>query len=55
LRRIRFSGVRRIGTMNPRHLWRPGEVLEVNDEVAAELLKIPGFEPVKRKKRKKRS
>jgi len=37
MRRVRFTGIRRVGTLRPRRMWSPGEVLEVEDEVAEEL------------------
>lgn len=53
MRRIKFTGIRRIGTLNPRHLWIPGEIMEVNDEAAEMLLRIPGFKAVRRKRKRK--
>lgn len=46
-----------MGTMRPRRMWTPGEILEVEDEVAKELTGSPEFTMVKprRKKAKKKS
>ena len=53
MKRIRFKGARRKGTLNPRRLWAPGEVLKLDDDIADELVKDPEFQLVKPKKRKK--
>ena len=53
--KIRFKGLRPIGTLHPRRLWRPGEIVEVDDDIGKELLKIPGFEKVKLKRVRRRS
>jgi len=56
MKRIMFSGVNPKGTLRPRRMWSPGDVLEVADDVAEELLGEPGFmllKPEKPKKSKK--
>ena len=52
-KRIRFKGARRKGTLTPRRLWAPGEVLKLDDDVADELVKDPEFQLVRSRKRKK--
>jgi len=52
MKRIRFKGARRKGTLTPRRLWAPGEVLNVNDGVADELVKDPEFQLVEPSKKK---
>ena len=47
MKRIRFNGARRKGTLTPRRLWAPGEVLKVEDDVADELTRDPEFQLVK--------
>jgi len=48
MRKVRFTGIRRVGTLRPRRMWSPGEVLEVEDDVAEELNRLPGFEMLRR-------
>jgi len=55
MKRIRFKGARRKGTLTPRRLWAPGEVLKLDDDVADELAKDPEFQLVKPRKRKANS
>jgi hypothetical protein len=43
LKKIKFNGTRRKGTLYPRRIWRPGEVYVVEDEVATELEEDPDF------------
>ena len=50
--KIRYHGVRRKGTTNPRKIWVPSETLEVPDDVAEELLRDPEFKTVKQKRRR---
>lgn len=47
MKRIRFKGARRKGTITPRRLWAPGEVVEVNDDEAETLLRDPDFHAVR--------
>ena len=54
MRRVRFTGIRRVGTLRPRRMWSPGEVLEVEDDVAEELNRLPGFEMLRRPPQKKK-
>jgi len=55
MRKVKFNGVRRVGTLRPRRMWIPGEVLDVEDGVAEELVGQPGFTLVEEKKRRKRA
>ena len=52
-KKIRFKGARRKGTLTPRRLWAPGEVVTVDDGVAEELTRDPEFELLKPKRRKR--
>lgn len=47
MKKIKFNGVGRVGTLRPRRVWSPGEVLKVEDEVARELAGQSGFSIVK--------
>ena len=47
MKKIKFNGVARVGTLRPRRVWRPGEVLEVEDDVAVELAEQPDFSLVR--------
>jgi len=57
MRKVMFNGVSPKGTLRPRRLWSPGDVLNVADDVAVELLGEPGFmllkEPERARPRKK--
>jgi len=53
-KRIRFKGARRKGTLTPRRLWVPGEVVSLEDSVADELVKDPEFQLVRSRKRSPR-
>jgi len=53
LKRVRFTGPRRKGTLDPRRVWYPGEVIEVDDRVADELAMEPDFIIVKARSRRK--
>ena len=46
MRRVRYNGLRPMGTLRPRRMWSPGEVLEVDDDVAEELARENDFELV---------
>jgi hypothetical protein len=50
MKKVKYTGVRRQGTLRPRRMWSPGEVLEVENEVAKDLVKAPGFEVVKKRR-----
>ena len=50
--RVKYTGVTRKGTLRPRRMWPPGEVLEVDNEIASELIKSPDFRWVRTRKRK---
>jgi len=54
MRKVRFTGIRRVGTLRPRRMWSPGEVLEVEDDVAEELSRQPGFKMLRRPPQKKK-
>jgi hypothetical protein len=54
-KRIRFKGARRKGTLTPRRLWAPGEVITVDDIVADELVKDPEFQLMRSRSRKKKA
>lgn len=47
MKKVKYTGVRPQGTLKPRRMWSPGEVLEVENEVARVLVEAPGFELVK--------
>ena len=53
MRRVMFTGIRRVGTLRPRRMWSPGEVLEVEDDVAEELGSQPDFKVLKKPSKKK--
>ena len=53
MKRIRFKGARRKGTLTPRRLWAPGEIVTVDDGIADELTRDPEFELVKSRKSKR--
>jgi hypothetical protein len=53
MKRIRFKGARWKGTLTPRRLWAPGEVVTVDDSIAEELVKDPEFQLVRSRKRRK--
>ena len=48
MRKVRFTGISPVGTLRPRRMWSPGEVLEVEDDVAEELNRQPGFKMLRR-------
>ena len=51
--KVRFNGIRRLGTLRPRRMWSPGEELEVEDDVAEELADQPGFTILRRPPKKR--
>ena len=51
MRRVKYTGVTRKGTLRPRRMWTPGEVLEVDNEIASELIKSPDFRSVRTRRR----
>ena len=53
MKRIMFNGVNPKGTLRPRRMWAPGDILEVADDVAEELLREPGFMLLKPEKPRK--
>ena len=55
MKKVRFTGIRRVGTLRPRRMWSPGEVLEVEDDVAEELNRLPGFEMLRRPPTKRKA
>jgi hypothetical protein len=44
--KVKYAGLRAQGTLRPRRMWRPGEILDVDDKIAEELIKGPEFTPV---------
>jgi len=52
--KIKYHGIRKKGTANPRRIWTPGETLELQDDVAERLLQDPEFKPVKQKRSRTR-
>jgi hypothetical protein len=55
MKKVRFGGLRPRGTLNPRRLWRPGEVVEVSDDEAEALLRDPEFQRVESKTSRRRT
>jgi hypothetical protein len=55
MKKVKYTGVRPQGTLKPRRMWSPGEVLEVENEVAEELVGAPGFELVKTRRTRKKA
>jgi len=55
MKKVKFGGLRPKGTLNPRRLWRPGEAVEVEDDIAEALLRDPEFRQVKPKTRRRRT
>jgi len=64
MKKVMFNGVSPRGTLKPRRMWTPGDILDVADDVSEALLREPGFvllkepmlkEPVLKKLRKTRS
>ena len=54
MRKVKYTGLRPMGTLRPRRMWWPSEVLDVEDEVAEELCKGPDFTPVKEARSRRR-
>jgi len=55
MRKVKYTGLRPMGTLSPRRMWRPGEVLKVDDDIAKELVEGPNFSLVKKaRSRRKR-
>lgn len=54
MKKVKYTGVRPQGTLRPRRMWSPGEVLEVENEVAKDLVEAPGFELVKTRHTRKK-
>ena len=52
MKRVRFKGARRKGTLTPRRLWTPGEVVSLENGIADELVKDPEFKLVESRKKK---
>ena len=53
MRKVRFKGIRPRGTWLPRRMWRPGEILELDDSVAQQLIREPDFEIVRMRRRRR--
>ena len=43
MRKVKYTGLRPMGTLTPRRMWRPGEILEVDDDIAKKLARDPNF------------
>jgi len=54
MKKIRFNGIHAKGTLRPRRVWRRGEILEVDEETAEELLLETGFTLVEPEKKRKK-
>ena len=55
MRKVKYTGLRPMGTLRPRRMWRPGEILEVDDDVAEKLCKGSDFTLIKKaRSRRKR-
>ena len=52
--KVKYTGVRPKGTLRPRRMWSPGEVLELEDGLAEDLAGERDFE-ILRKPRSRRS
>ena len=50
MKKIKFNGTRRKGTLNPRKVWSPGEELLVEDEIAEALQDDSEFVIVNKKR-----
>lgn len=55
MKKVKYTGVRPQGTLKPRRMWSPGEVLEVENEVAEQLVEAPDFELVKKRRTRKKA
>ena len=49
---VRYTGINPKGTLTPRRMWRPGDKLTVDPDVAKRLLKESGFVEIKSRKKK---
>ena len=54
MRKVKYTGLRPMGTLRPRRMWRPGEILEVDDDVAEKLCKGSDFTLIKKARSKRR-
>jgi len=50
--KVQYVGNTRRGTLTPRKMWWPGEILEVGPNVAEKLLSHPNFQEIKPEKKK---
>ncbi len=55
MKEVKFSGLRPKGTLNPRRLWRPGDTVQLEDDVAETLLREHGFSVVTRRRRPRKA
>jgi len=55
MKKVKFGGLMPKGTLNPRRLWRPGEAVEVEDDIAEALLRDPEFRQVRPRTRRRRT
>lgn len=51
--KVKYTGLWPKGTLHPRPMWWPGDFLDVDDNVAEELLRERGFMLLKPEKPKK--
>ena len=49
MKKVWFNDVSPKGTLRPRRMWAPGDILEVADDVAEELIRETGFMLLKEK------
>lgn len=54
MKKIKYIGNRRKGTLNPRRIWTPQETLQIPDDVAEPLLKDSEFQEITSRRTKKR-
>jgi len=54
MKKVKYGGLRPKGTLTPRRMWRPGEVLVVDDTVAEELAEDPDFRLIGRPRTRRR-
>ncbi|MBD3206544.1 hypothetical protein GF319_09415 [Candidatus Bathyarchaeota archaeon] len=52
--KIKYTGVRPKGTIKPRKMWQPGELSEVEEELAEKLSEDPDFKILYPEKTKKK-
>ena len=55
MRKVQYTGLRPKGTITPRIMWRPGDVLELDEELAKEIARDPDFRLLRKPKPKEES